>query len=117
VLGLTIGATEADVPPQWESAVKSPVRVGKEKYTVAAYPAGKLLLVQDGEIRMILVREGYAGKSVRGLTIGSAADEVRTRYGSPARQVELTQGHSWGYDTQRIAFQLRDGKVVSWLLY
>jgi hypothetical protein len=84
---------------------------------VAAYPTGKLLLVQDGEIRMLLVREGYDGRSARGLTIGSAAHEVLARYGPPTRQVELTQGHSWSYDTPRIAFQLRDGKVISWLLF
>jgi tetratricopeptide (TPR) repeat protein len=116
-MGLTIGSTAANVPPQWGSPVQGPVRVGKETYIVAAYPAGKLLLVRDGEIRMILVREGYAGRSARGLTIGRAADEVRERYGSPTRQVELTQGHSWSYDTQRIAFQLRNGKVISWLLF
>jgi tetratricopeptide (TPR) repeat protein len=116
-MGLTIGSTPADVPLQWGSPVKSPVRVGKETYTVAAYPAGKLLLVRDGEIRMILVREGYEGRSARGLTIGRAADEVWERYGSPTRQVELTQGHSWSYDAQRIAFQLRNGKVISWLLF
>jgi tetratricopeptide (TPR) repeat protein len=117
VLGLTIGSIETDITPQWGGSVQSPIRVGQETYTMAAYPAGKLLLVQDGEIRMILVREGYEGKSARGLTIGRTADEVRERYGSPTRQAELTQGHSWSYDPQRIAFQLRDGKVVSWLLF
>jgi tetratricopeptide (TPR) repeat protein len=116
-MGLTIGSTTADIPPQWGSPAKSPVRVGKETYSVAAYPAGKLLLVQDGEIRMILVREGYAGRSARGLTIGSAVHEVLARYGSPTRQAELTQGYSWSYDTQRLAFQVRDGKVISWLLF
>ena len=84
---------------------------------MANYPTGILLLVQEGEIRMIFIREGYRGTSTRGLTIGSAADEVRVRYGLPTRQVELTQGHRWSYDTQRIAFQLRDGKVISWLLF
>lgn len=117
VLGLTIGSIEANVPPQWGSPVKSPVPVGKETYTVATYPTGKLLLVQDGEIRMLLVRAGYEGRSARGLTINSAAHEALVRYGPPTRQAELTQGHSWSYDTQRIAFQLCDGKVISWLLF
>jgi hypothetical protein len=31
--------------------------------------------------------------------------------------LELTQGQSWAYDHRRIAFQLRDGRVVSWLLF
>jgi hypothetical protein len=28
----------------------------------------------------------------------------------------MAPGQSWAYDAQRIAFQLRDGKVVSWLM-
>jgi tetratricopeptide (TPR) repeat protein len=117
VLGLTILHVDADVPPQWGPPMKSLVRVGGETYSVAAYSAGKLLLVQEGAIRMILVREGYEGRSALGLTIGSTKNEVRALYGTPTRQVELTQGHSWAYDAQRIAFQLRDGKVISWLLF
>ena len=97
--------------------MKSTVRVGMETYTVATYPVGILLLMQDGEIRMIFVRDDYQGTSTQGLTIGSAAHEVLKHYGSPTRQLELTQGHSWGYEAQRLAFQLRDGKVVSWLLF
>jgi tetratricopeptide (TPR) repeat protein len=117
VMGLTIGHLDTHVPPQWGAPVKSTVRVGKEAFTLATYPTGVLLLVQEGEIRMILVREGYHGTNTQGLTIGSAAHEVRARYGAPTRQVELTQGQSWGYEAQRIAFQVRDGKVVSWLLF
>jgi hypothetical protein len=116
-MGLTIGHLDTHVPPQWGAPVKSTVRVGKEAFTLATYPTGVLLLVQEGEIRMILVREGYHGTNTQGLTIGSAAHEVRARYGAPTRQVELTQGQSWGYEAQRIAFQVRDGKVVSWLLF
>jgi len=117
VMGLTIGRLDTNVPPQWGAPVKSTVRVGKETYTMATYPTGVRLLVQDGEIRMLLVREGYEGASSQGLKIGSVVHEVLARYGSPTRQVELTQGHSWGYEAQRIAFQLRDGKVISWLLF
>jgi hypothetical protein len=117
VMGLTIGRLYTNVPPQWGAPLKSTLRVGTETYTVATYPAGMLLLMQDGEIRMIFVRDDYQGTSTQGLTIGSAAHEVLKRYGSPTRQAELTQGHSWGYEAQRMAFQLRDGKVVSWLLF
>jgi hypothetical protein len=31
--------------------------------------------------------------------------------------LELTQGQSWAYDADRIAFQLRDGRVISWLVF
>jgi hypothetical protein len=84
---------------------------------VATYPDGVMTLAQDGEIRMILVREGFRGASARGVEIGSAARAVLAQYGAPTRRLELTQGQSWGYDAHRLAFQLRDGRVVSWLLF
>jgi hypothetical protein len=74
-------------------------------------------LAQDGEIRMILVREGFWGASAGGVTIGSAAKDILARYGAPSRRLDLTQGQGWGYDAHRLAFQLRDGRVVSWLLF
>lgn len=117
VLGLTIGSTEADIPAQWQRPAKRTVRVGQETYTMATYPTGVQLLIQDGEIRMLMVREGYQELSPPGLPIGSTADTIRARYGMPTRQVELTQGQNWGYDAQRLAVQLRDRKVVSWLVY
>jgi len=63
------------------------------------------------------VREGFQGATASGIRIGSAAQEVLAHYGAPARRVELTQGQSWAYDAHRIAFQLRDGRIVSWLLF
>ena len=48
---------------------------------------------------------------------GSGGKNLLKRYGVPTRRLEMTQGHSWSYDSYRIAFQLRTAKVVSWLLY
>jgi hypothetical protein len=66
---------------------------------------------------MMMVREGYRGTSARGIALGSQARELLAQYGPPSRRVEMRPGESWGYDTQRMAFQLRDAKVVSWLLF
>jgi len=44
-------------------------------------------------------KKGFKGKTERDITVGN-----------------VTQGTSWGYDAQGIVFQLRDRKVVSWIL-
>jgi tetratricopeptide (TPR) repeat protein len=117
ILGRTIGRLESHIPVHWGAPVKGVLRLGDEELTVATYPTGAVTLLQDGEIIMMLAREGFQGTSQRGITIGSAGQQVLAHYGPPSRQMAVTQGQSWAYDTQRIAFQLRDGKVVSWLIF
>jgi tetratricopeptide (TPR) repeat protein len=117
VLGLGVGQLEDRVPQAWGTPTQSQLQVERRTLAVATYPAGVMTLAQDREIRMIMVREGFQGATARGIRIGSAARDVLAHYGSPARRVELTQGQSWGYDAHRMAFQLRDGRVISWLLF
>jgi tetratricopeptide (TPR) repeat protein len=117
VMGLTVGQLEDRVPQPWGTPARSTFQVEKRTLAMATYPAGVLTLAQDGEIRMVMVREGFRGASAGGVTIGSEARDVVARYGSPSRRLELMQGQSWAYDAQRIAFQVRDGRVVSWLLF
>jgi hypothetical protein len=66
---------------------------------------------------MILVREGFRRASARGITLGSEARAILAQYGAPTRRLDLTHGRSWDYDAQRIAFQLRGGRIVSWLVF
>jgi hypothetical protein len=74
-------------------------------------------LSRDGEILLLIVRDGYRGTSARRIAIGSPAADVLARYGPPTRRLETTQGQNWSYDAPRIAFQLRHGQVVSWMLF
>jgi len=117
VLGLGVGQLTEHVPPAWGTPTRSQVQVERRTLAVATYPAGVMTLAQDGEIRMLMAREDFRGASATGIRIGSAAQDVLASYGAPTRRVELTQGQSWAYDAHRIAFQLRDGRVVSWLLF
>ena len=76
-----------------------------------------MTLSQAGEIMMLMVSQGYPGTSTYGMKIGSRTNEVLARYGVPSRRMELASGQHWAYDAHRIAFQLRDGQVVSWLVF
>jgi hypothetical protein len=66
---------------------------------------------------MMLVQERYTGASAGGIVIGDTGETVRTRYGPPSRIQEIPHGQNWCYDTRGIAFHLRQGQVIAWLLY
>src|SRR5207249_1400948 len=117
VAGVRPGGLQQDVPAAWGMPTQSTVQFAGLPFTMATYPAGIMTLAQDGEILMLLAREGYQGTSAQGIALGSPARDVLTRYGAPTRRHELPGGQSWAYDTHRIVFQLRDDHVVSWLRF
>jgi hypothetical protein len=117
VAGVFPGMPAQDVPVSWGAPIRSTVQVAGKPFTVATYPTGIMTLAQHGEVLMLLVREGYRGTSAQGITLGSPARDVLTHYGPPTRRHELPRGQSWAYEAQRLAFQFRDGQVVSWLRF
>jgi hypothetical protein len=76
-----------------------------------------MTLSPHDEIVMITVLDGYKGKSTKGVSLGSSAQEVLTHYGRPAQILETTQGESWVYEAQGIAFQFHDQHVTTWQLF
>jgi tetratricopeptide (TPR) repeat protein len=117
VTDLKIGDLEEHIPPSWGKPTQSTFQLETRVLTLATYAIAARTLSQDGELLMIVVQEGYRGTSARGIAIGSSPQDVQARYGPPSRRLETTQGQSWSYDAQRIAVQLRGGRVVSWLLF
>ena len=117
VAGVLPGMPAQDVPVSWGVPIRSTVQVAGKSFTVTTYPTGIMTLAQHGEVLMLMVREGYRGTNAQGIALGSPAHDVLTRYGPPTRRHELPRGHSWAYDAHRIAFQFRDGQVVSWLRF
>jgi tetratricopeptide (TPR) repeat protein len=111
------GVVEHALPPRGDPLPRSQAVVDGTTYAVVTDPSGVRTLVRDGEILMVMAREGYQGHSGQEVGIGSRAADVRTRYGPPSRRQELPHRQNWAYDTQRIAFQLRHGTVVAWLLF
>jgi tetratricopeptide (TPR) repeat protein len=118
LLGVHVETREHEVPPAWgpPSAITY-LPLEAEPYKVARYANGVMTLSHLGELLMVGALEGFTGTSAEGVAIGSEAERVRERYGSPGRVLHMTQGASWVYDAHGIAFQLHDGKVVSWWLF
>jgi hypothetical protein len=117
IMELAISDLAKQVPAQWGVPMQHVFQVEGTAFTIATYPPGIRTVSRDGELLIIVVQDGFRGTSARGITLGSQRHVVLTRYGAPSRRVETTQGESWSCDAHRIAFQLRGGTVVSWLIY
>jgi hypothetical protein len=115
-MGLRVGHFEKQVPPGWgKPAEVRQIPLEQEPFTVTVYPNGVVTLSQEQEILLIVTPRGYSGTSAGGIAVGSSSQDVLSHYGPPTKILQMTQGDSWVYTG--ISFQLRDGKVVSWLLY
>jgi hypothetical protein len=118
VLGVAVATFEWEVPPAWgKPTLLSQLPLQEEPFTLAQYAHGAMTLVYNKEIVLIKALEGYRGTSSRGIAIGSAAQDVLTHYGRPSRLLTMTQGDTWVYEAQGIAFQFRHNTVISWLLF
>jgi hypothetical protein len=117
VMGVAVAAFADEVPASWGKPTISQLTLEAQPFKVARYPHVVMTLSPHGEILMITVLDGYKGKSGKGITLGSSAQEVLALYGHPAQIVEMTQGESWIYKAQGIAFQLDEQRVRSWLLF
>jgi hypothetical protein len=76
-----------------------------------------MTLIQDQEVLLLGTLEHYRGSSARGITLGSPSADLLTRYGHPSQILRMTQGESWVYQSHGVAFQVRDGHVISWLVF
>jgi tetratricopeptide (TPR) repeat protein len=113
-----IGAFRDELPAAWGQPVQtSALQSGKGRVQMVMYNNRLAVVLQGDEVRLMTTLEGFQGRSVRGVVLGSPEAEVRTHYGPPSRIVRLTQGTSWVYDASGIAFRLRDGRVASWLVF
>jgi tetratricopeptide (TPR) repeat protein len=118
VQGVAVATFEDEIPGAWgrPSSIRR-LLLEEEPLTLRHYSQGIETFAQDGEIVMIFAERGYRGKSSRGIAIGSARSEVIDQYRTPSRILQMTQGETWMYDKMGISFQLRQGRVVSWLLF
>ena len=66
---------------------------------------------------MAMAHTGYKIKSAGGIRLGNHGRDVIALYGFPSRRLSITYGQSWSYDPEGIAFQLKDDRVISWLIY
>lgn len=117
ILGLEIGDYDDKVPKEWGKPVTKERRLEEEPFRINTYANRLLTLSQDDEIKLIVILDGFTGKTKKSVAIGSSERDVISAYGAPVQVLDMTQGATWLYASQGIAFQLRNGKVVSWMLF
>jgi tetratricopeptide (TPR) repeat protein len=117
VLGVGIGAYDDEVPKEWGKPAIREQALEEKPFRINAYTNRVMTLSQDDEIKLIVTLDGFGGKSAKGIALGTTEKDVIAAYGAPAQVLEMTQGTTWLYASQGIAFRLRNGKVVSWLLF
>lgn len=107
-----------DFPSHWQTRKRNTFELsGNAHYRLETYAPGFTTLTRSGQVVMAMAHQGYRGQSVRGIRLGSPGQQVLASYGQPSRRLSILDGQTWGYDPQGIAFQLKDNRVVSWLIY
>jgi tetratricopeptide (TPR) repeat protein len=118
ILGLRVGASQDEVPAAWAKPEKvRTIPLEEEPFHEAMYANGLMTISQSDEILFIIARENCGARSLKGISLGNSATDITKLYGAPPVILNTTQGVSWVYQSEKIAFQMRDGRVVSWVLF
>lgn len=115
--GMQVGNYNDEVPKKWGKPAKIQFPLKGTSNATMHYKNGITTITEGDEITVLFAGSGYNGETMHGVKIGDRQDAVITAYGQPAMDLDTTQGHSLVYSKQGITFQLREGKVVSWLIY
>ena len=115
--GIQIGNYNDEVPSAWGAAALKVSSFKDVPFTTAYYKNGITTISEGDEIRAILANSHFSGESNRGIKIGVPEKKLLSAYGVPSNKLVTTQGTSWVYTRERITFQMRDGKVASWVIF
>jgi Tetratricopeptide repeat len=74
-------------------------------------------LVAGHVIGQVVFSNPSTQTTAKGIGIGQAEDEVRERYRESARAEEMPSGRYLIYASRRLAFAMRDDRVVSWFMF
>ena len=118
VSGVGIGDYTDQVPADWGAPAKKKSFLGEENAVVLiSYANGVTIVAKEDEILRLSVSGPFAGQTGKGLALGADGKKVSELYGPPPAVLPSTAGDTWIYPALGIAFVVRDGKVVSWLVF
>ncbi|MFV2056277.1 MAG: tetratricopeptide repeat protein [Thiohalomonadales bacterium] len=115
VNGVHIADFKNEIPRTWRNSAL--YELNNTKNSIIRFDNGIDTILESDAIRLIRVSKQYRGVSKRGIKIGDGAGPVKSAYGNPAMTIKTTAGDSWVYPSNGISFQIKDNKVISWLIY
>jgi hypothetical protein len=117
VLGVEAGASDEGIPKEWGEPKMEDITLEGAKYKIGAFPNQIRTVSGNDEIQLIIVQNGFAGKTAKDVGMGSTKEEIIARYGAPSLTLESSQGVTLVYDEPGISFDFREGKLVSWVVF
>jgi tetratricopeptide (TPR) repeat protein len=116
--GLSVGHYTDEIPKDWGAPVKSrSFPGGDEPIVMLAFEGGALVAARDDEIVLITASPSPPGPTAEGIRPGAGTADLLAKYGRPSGIGLSSTGEAWAYAGRGIAFVVRGGKVVSWILF
>jgi tetratricopeptide (TPR) repeat protein len=115
--GIQVGNYSDEVPNEWGQPNKTQFPFKDAQHSTLSFDNGITTITEGEEIRVLLANTDYGGKTNYGVKIGDTQNAVIEAYGMPSMNLTTTQGNSLVYYDDGITFQLRNGKVVAWVIY
>ncbi|KPJ91477.1 MAG: hypothetical protein AMJ53_11575 [Gammaproteobacteria bacterium SG8_11] len=115
--GIQVGNYTDEVPGEWGQPRKTQFPFKDARHATLRFNNGITTVTEGEEIRVLLADTGFGGTTKYGVKIGDHQNAVIKAYGIPSMNLTTTQGSSLVYYDEGITFQLRNGKVVSWIIY
>jgi tetratricopeptide (TPR) repeat protein len=115
--GIQVGNYSDEVPNEWGQPNKTQFPFKDAQHSALSFDNGITTITEGEEIRVLLANTDYGGKTNYGVKIGDTQNAVIEAYGMPSMNLTTTQGNSLVYYDDGITFQLRNGKVVAWVIY
>lgn len=116
--GLSVGHYTDEIPKDWGAPVKSrSFPGGDEPIVMLAFAGGALVAARDDEIVLLTASPPPPGPTAEGIRPGAGTADLLAKYGRPSGIGLSSTGEAWAYAGRGIAFVVRGGKVVSWILF
>jgi tetratricopeptide (TPR) repeat protein len=116
--GLKPGADARETAASYGKPLAShKIRVEEDPFLVERFANDLMVVSQDGGVMLIVAGQGSQEKTSRNIRATSGEEEVLTLHGRSFEVQATTGGKNMIYKEQGVAFRIRDGKVVSWLVF
>jgi hypothetical protein len=84
---------------------------------MSVFANGIMVVSREDEITRLSVSPPFLGQTAKGIALGFGQKDLLAKYGRPSGTSLSSGGEAWVYSRLGIAFDIRDGKVVSWILF